>query len=180
MSYTLDLLRLPKEVPPEEAYKKKAEEKEMKLLQSMSDGDPGTIDPAKEDVKKRLSAALMARCPSLKVFQPDYAALAKSHSISPAEAERRFRDVELNEERYGIQIILFDDAAGASLSSSESTQDCITALRLLWDCLEVLESDGGFSTYDPQVSKILNLRSDFDLVQNTACGGNRDKNGAPA
>jgi hypothetical protein len=41
---------------------------------------------------------------------------------------------------------------------------------VLWDCLEILRSQVSFSAFDPQVGKVLELSSDFDLVMNTACG----------
>ena len=92
------------------------------------------------------------------------------HDIEISEAERRFRDIELNDERHSIQITLFDDAAGVALSPSETVDECTRAMTLLWDCLEILHSRGGFSAFDPQVGKLLNLDSDFDLVRATVCG----------
>jgi hypothetical protein len=169
MSYGLDLVRLPPGVDPDEAYKEQSEARERQLAEGRR-RDPGPIDPKKEEVKGRLAAALMARHPSLKLAQRDYAELAKSKGIDVSEAKRLFRNLELNEERYWIQIFLFDDAAGASFTFSGSAEECTEALRLLWDCLEILESEGGYSTYDPQIGKVLNLSSDFVHVLKNACG----------
>lgn len=171
MSYSFDLLRLPKDVDADEAYKKQSEANERKLLEKITgNDDPGPVDPKKEEMKQRLASVLTARHPSLKLFHPDYAALASSKSVDVSEAKRIFRDVELNDEQHRIQIILFDDSAGAALSASESKQSCTAGLRLLWDCLALLEKEGGFSTYDPQVGKVLDLDSDFDVVEKSACG----------
>lgn len=168
MSYSLDLVRLPTDVDPEAAYEKHARETEEKLRRTR--GDQGPLDPGKEQRKQDLARALVTRHPNLRVARRDFAALATLHDIEISEAERRFRDIELNDERHSIQITLFDDAAGVALSPSETVDECTRAMTLLWDCLEILHSRGGFSAFDPQVGKLLNLDSDFDLVRATVCG----------
>lgn len=173
MSYGLDLVRLPPDVNPETAYRKQSEEKARKLAQS-HEINAGPIDPKKEEAKRALADALVARHPSLRLSQPNFAERARLHGIALSEAKRRFRDLELNEEQYWIQIFLFDDTAGASFSFSGSPQECTKALRLLWDCLEILASQGGFSVYDSQVGRVLNLSTDFELVLKNACGVDRD------
>jgi hypothetical protein len=134
-----------------------------------SELNPGPIDPKKEEEKERLAAALIARHPTLKRFQPDYAKIASLYSVDAAEARRRYRQVELNESQYSLQIYLFDDAAGASFSCSGSPEESKKALQLLWDCLQLLESKGSFSTYDSQVGRVLDLGKDFNTVLKTAC-----------
>jgi hypothetical protein len=153
MSYTIDLVRLPPGADPEAAYREQSKEKEQELLKTRG-VDPAPVDPKKEQAKQQLARALVTRHPSLRIAQPDFAA----------------RNIELNEERYSIQIALFDDTAGASFSFTGAFDECKTAMRLLWDCLEILRSLGGFSAFDPQVGKVLNLDSDFDTVVKTACG----------
>jgi hypothetical protein len=167
MSYSLDLVRLQPDGDPEEAYRKQSKATEEQLRRS--GGDQGPVDPTKEHAKQQLAQALVASHPSLRIAQPDFAAIAKSHDIEISEARRRFRNIELNEERFSIQITLFDDAAGVSLSPSGALAECKQAVTLLWDCLQILRSRGGFSAFDPQVGKLLDLDSDFDLVLKTVC-----------
>jgi hypothetical protein len=171
VSYGFDLVTLPSGIDRNEAFRKKLEE-QARAFQGVNpgSGELGPVDPSKEQAKGRLAAALQARHPTLEVDTPDYSAIAKDKSISEAEARRRFRDVELNEHELSIQILLFDDAAGATFSFAGDPQACVNALRVLWDCLEILESDGGFSTYDPQIDKVLDLNSDFEAVLKCACG----------
>jgi hypothetical protein len=169
MSYVMDLVRLPAGVDPESAYRQRSKHTE----QTLADGrgpDPGPVDREKEEAKKQLARVLVARHPSLHAFQPDFTELARWHRIEVAEARRRFRHIELNDERRSIQITLFDDAAGVSFAFSGTFADCDDAIRMLWDCLEVLHTHGGFSAFDPQIGKVLNLESDFDRVLNAACG----------
>jgi hypothetical protein len=168
MSYVFDLVRLQPGLDPEVAYRKQSKETEEELRKS--GGDQGPIDPRKEQAKQQLARALVTRHPSLRIAQPDFAELARRHDIDVSEARRRFRDIELNEERGSFQITLFDDAAGVSFSFSGAFEECRNAARLLWDCLQILHSQGGFSAFDPQVGKLLNLDSDFDLVLKAACG----------
>ena len=144
MSYSFDLVRLRPSLDPDEAKNGEA--------------------------KEQLARALVKSHPSLEIFQPDFAGLAKLHNIDISEAKRRFRKIELNEERYSIQIILFDNRAAVSFSPAGTVDECKQALRFLWDCLKTLHSEGGFAIFDPQVDKLLNLDSDLDLVMKTVCG----------
>jgi hypothetical protein len=169
MSYVIDLVRLPANVDPEAAYKERSKQKEEELAKSHV-VDPGPIDPRKQQAKAQLARALVTHHPGLRISQPDFAALARRHSIDISEARCRFRHIELNDGQHSIQIILFDDTAGASFSFSGAFEGCQEAMRLLWGCLEILRSHGGFSAFDPQVGKVLNLDSDFDRVVKTACG----------
>jgi hypothetical protein len=170
VGYGFDLVRLPSGVDRNEAYKRMLKQQE-ESFQAASRGDRvGLTDPSREEAKQKLAAALLSRHPTLKMFQHDYSRIAMARSIPESEARRRYRNVELSEKQLSIQILLFDDAAGASFSFNGPRKQCGKALRFLWDCLEILESEGGFATYDPQVGKVLDLKSDFEMVRECACG----------
>jgi hypothetical protein len=125
------------------------------LLEQMALRDQeNPFDPSHEDSKQRLAAAMMARHPSLELHR----------------LEDPSRSLELDEDSLWIQISVFDDGAGASFSYVGEPGACARALRVLWDCLEILESEGGYSTFDPQIDKVLDLNTDFDLVSRFACG----------
>ncbi len=141
MSYTFEFVRLAPGVEPDLAYRETLKEEE-----PAPDEDPGPLDPSKEEAKQRLAAALMARHPSLERFHPEYSYIAQTRSIDESEARRLFRNVELNEPRLSIQIVLFDNAGGASFSFAGEARECTRALHVLWDCLEIVQSHGGFST----------------------------------
>jgi hypothetical protein len=170
MGYTFELVRLPPGVDRDEAYKRLSEEREELLENEINADRIGPISPAGEQAKRKLAAALMARHPSLEMYEHNYSQIAKTWSIPESEARRRFRNMELNDKKLAIQILIFDDAAGASFSFLGDPQHCTSAVRVLWDCLRVLESEGGFSTYDPQIGRLLDLDSDFDDVRKCACG----------
>jgi hypothetical protein len=172
MSYGLDLVQLPSGVDRNEAYKKILQREES-LGGSIRDR-LGPIDSSKEEKKQRLARALITCRPTLKMFKRDYARIAKTRSISESEARRLFRNVELNEEQLSIQIVLFDDGAGVYFSFNE-LHGCRQALQVLWDCLEILESEGGLSTFDPQIDRVLDLSTDFETVLECVCGIDRDK-----
>jgi hypothetical protein len=163
MSYGFDLVKLPSGVDPNVAYQQwKDQHVDVEL-------NAGPIDPKVEAEKQRLAAALIARHPNFELFKPDWENVARVHSIDVAEARRQFRHQELNEKRLGVQVQLFDDTAGISSSFDGPPQQCVAALRLVWGCLELLEGEAGFSTYDPQMAKVLDLESDFDLVRRNVC-----------
>jgi len=173
MSYGFDLVRLPAGIDRYEAYNQLLEEKNTVSVRNPDGVDPGPIDPVKEQLKQRLAAALMTRHPTIDLYRRDYSQIAKGRGVDEAEARRLFRTVELNDKEMGFQILLFDDGAGASFSFVGPPRECTPALQVLWDCLEVLESEGGFSTYDTQIDKILDLKTDFDIVLKYACGVDR-------
>jgi len=170
MSYALNLLRLPAGIDPVVAYAQYHEE-QVKLYEAgLSAADRlGPIDPAKEERKELIAAALVASNPGLKKFERNYAKIAASKSISEPEARRRFRNVELNDDQHSLQIVLFDDEAGVSFSFTGKGEDCTAAVRVLWGCLQVMESQGGYRTYDPQMGRVLDLHSDFDAVRSGYC-----------
>lgn len=116
-------------------------------------------------MKRQLSSALIAAHPELRLSERDYARLAKTKSITEDEARRRYRDMELTDLESGLQIILFDDAAFVTLSFGPANRnEAERKVQAAWECLKVLEEEGGFSTYDLQTSKILHLNSDSELV----------------
>jgi len=164
MSYGVFLVHLPPGKDPYKAFQDILEHR------AGAPKDPGPLDPVTEEAKRRLAESLMARNPDLELFQRDYARIARNHSIDKSAARRLFRDLELNDRHHHIQITIFDDAVGVSFSLSGAPPECTEALRVFWNCLEVLESEGAFSTYDTQIDKILDLKSDFAAVQEFACG----------
>src|SRR6266571_347372 len=160
MSYGFDLIRLPNGLNRDEAcrlYLKEREETRDRATDRF-----GSIDPGKEQSKQRLAQKLIARYPWLQIFLRNYAEIAQKLSVSESEARRRFRNIELNGHAHSLQILLFDNEAGVNFSPGPNRQRCDGDLRVLWDCLRTLESEGGFSTYDPQIGKLLNLDSDFE------------------
>jgi hypothetical protein len=173
MSYGFDLVRLPAVVERLEAYKQILKAKNTESVRNPDGVNSGPIDPVAEKRKQRLAAVLTARHPTIVPYRRDYLQIAKGRGIDEAEARRLFRTVELNDKELGFQILLFDDGAGASFSFVGASQECTRAFRVLWDCLKLLESEGGLSTYDSQIDKVLDLKTDFDIVLRYACGVDR-------
>jgi hypothetical protein len=164
LSYGFDLVRLPAAVDRNEAYQRLSDLLAEAPVPEPLGSSAGPLDREKEERKQRLVAALIARDPHLKVFQRDHANIARRRSISEDDARRLFRDIELNDHQHSIQITLFDDEAGVSYSFAGDRLTAAQAARTLLDCLEVLESEGGFSTYDAQLALVLDLRADHDLI----------------
>ncbi|HKF48724.1 MAG TPA: hypothetical protein VKB38_15305 [Terracidiphilus sp.] len=172
MSYGLDLIRLPSGGDRDQAYRQYREEQSRAGTSVLDDEDPGPLDPSKEDRKQRLASALIARDPDLKKFERNYAKIAAGRSISEAEARRIIRNIELNDHRNHIQIDLRDDEGSIGFSPEGRGDACARSVRILWDCLRVLESEGGYSAWDPQINRLLNLDSDYDtLVKNICAAG---------
>jgi len=166
MGYDFHLFRVPLGVNAIVAYAEQLKDQEAKAMERMAGIDNrGLIDPSKEQIKEQLARALLARRPSLKLVERDYAQLAKAKSIDESEARRQFRELELNERGLGLQVTIFDDSAAVQIPFWRADNEkAEKTLRAAWECLKILESAGGFTTYDPQAGRILKLDSDFSAI----------------
>lgn len=128
--------------------------------------DPGPPDPAAEARKRELVDALRRVNPVLTPFQFDHAAIARHASISEDEARRRWRHVELNgaDDGNGIQIALHDATASVTLPYWHRDAAARATWEEVWSYLRVLESQGGFRTWDPQIERVLDLARDLEAV----------------
>lgn len=160
MSYDLHLVRpKPGEDPIEIAQAMLADDEE--------DGiDPGPVSSTAEQRKQRLVGALQKLNPELEPFQFGYAEIAQTHGITEAEARERFRHIELNgrEDGNGIQITIHDNKADLTVPYWHSGAAANAAWKEIWSYLGVLEREGEFVVYDPQLDRILDLGRDFDAV----------------
>ncbi len=157
MSYDFQLLRVSDGRDPTEqarAYLESTAEEEVL--------NPGPPDPAKEERKRALAAALRATNPGLEEFSFDHAEIARLEGITEAEARERYRHVELNgpEDGNGIQIELFDDSATVTVPYWHHATDAEPVFAEIWGYLGVLEREGGYRTYDPQLDRVLELERD--------------------
>lgn len=121
--------------------------------------------PAKEERKRRISAALIARNPRLEPFAFGFDEIARLEKITVEEAKKKYRHIELNgplEESNGIQITLFDDEASVTVPYWHEGAAARRVFEEIWSYLEIIEREGGFFTYDPQIDRVLDLRRDFE------------------
>ena len=160
MSYDLHLVRIPPGADAQAVVDASVAMDEEAQL------NPGEPDPAKEETKRRLAAALQAVNPLLTAFPFNYSELARLEKITEQEARRRFRHVELNgpEDGNGIQITLFDDTVTITIPYWHHGYKAQQAFREIWSYLEVLEGGGGLRSYDPQLERGLSLGTDFQAV----------------
>ena len=167
MSYDFELYRVLGDVDPNAAYEKHVERRRQR--RSSFRDSLGPVDPVKEQTKRGLVAALIAVNPELQEFRWNYEKLAKEKSIDESEARRRYREVQLTDD-FGLEITLFDDTAAVTIPFRPNSEK---VLRVAWECLRTLESEGHFSTYDSQIGRVLNLAQDFDVVLKTLTNANR-------
>lgn len=121
--------------------------------------------PAKEERKQRISAALIARNPKLEPFAFGFDEIAKLENITVEDAKKKYRYIELNtplEESNGIQITLFDDEASVTVPYWYEGAAARRVFEEIWIYLEIIEREGGFFTYDPQIARVLDLEKDFE------------------
>ncbi len=161
MSYDFHLLRIAEGRDPLEQARES--------LESASEEDvlnPGPPDPEKERRKQALAAALRATSPELEPFPFDYPEIARQLKIPEAEARERWRHIELNapEPGSGTQIELFDDTATVTVPYWHHGAEAEPVFEEIWRYLSVLEREGGYRTYDPQLERVLDLERDRAAV----------------
>lgn len=120
--------------------------------------------PAKEERKQHISAALMARNPALEPFAFGFDEIAKMENITVEDAKKKYRHIELNgpEPSNGIQIMLFDDEASVTVPYWHEGAAARRVFEEIWSYLRIIEKEGGFFTYDPQIDRVLDLEKDFE------------------
>ena len=130
------------------------------------DMNPGPVNPKLEERKQRIAAALMAENPLLQPFVFDYSEIAQLEQTSTEEARRRWRHIELNgpDDDNGLQITLHDETASLTVPYWHRDGSAAAVWQENWQCLRVLEREGGFRTYDPQLERVLDLAADMGRV----------------
>ena len=130
--------------------------------------DLGGTDPvlAKEERKKRVADALMAQNSALKPFVFGFEAIAKFEKITVEEVKKKHRHIELNgsEEGNGIQITLFDDEVSVTVPYWHQGSAARRVFEEIWSYLKIIEREGCFFTYDPQIERVLDLERDFEAA----------------
>ena len=77
--------------------------------------NPGPMVDSVEVAKKRVSDTLQDQLPALQPFPFDYEILALELGTDAAEAWRRWRHIELNEDKSGLQITIHDSHVDIAL-----------------------------------------------------------------
>jgi hypothetical protein len=147
MSYDLYLYRVPPGADPLQAPRAAFE----------SVDDP----PAPPDAPERMAALASA-------LREAHPALAMR---SGGEGGDAF--VLLQSNASGIQVWLFPTHCTVDVAYWHSGEEAVAALREAWGYAEMLEREAGSRTYDPQLDRVLDLRTDFDAALAAYGGGMR-------
>lgn len=100
---------------------------------------------------------------SLQPFPFDYQQIAAVENVDETEARRRWRHIELNEDEFGLQLMLEDETASAALPYWHVGQKAQAALRAMFGCVAVLQNEAGYFIYDPQLDRVMDLASEGDF-----------------
>jgi GNAT superfamily N-acetyltransferase len=114
-------------------------------------------DPQKEALKRRVADALIAQNSHLRLCHFNFDQIARFEHISAEEARRRHRHLELNgpEDGNGVQIILRDDEATATVPFWHTGEKAAEAFLELWRYLEIIRRETGYLVYDLQIGRML-------------------------
>jgi hypothetical protein len=159
MSYDLHLIPARAGTPPLSAARALIEQDEGEI-------NPGPAVPEKEARKARLADALKRANPQLVAFEFGYSTIAAQEGISEAEARQRYRHIELNgpEDGSGVQITLTDDTVHVAVPYRHQPPAAAAVFEEVWQYLAVLDRQGRFAVYDPQLDRILTLVTDRPAV----------------
>jgi hypothetical protein len=118
----------------------------------------------KERRKKWLKEELLGLPLGFECRQFDYRAIASCQGMSLENAVKLFRHVELNsvDQNEGIQIRIYDDEAVVTIPSWHNDASLRAVFADIWNCLLILEREGGFFTYDPQLEMCIDLAKGFE------------------
>jgi hypothetical protein len=116
--------------------------------------NPGPVVPGVEAAKRKLADSLIQHMPSLRRFAFDYQQIAQIENIDETEARRKCRHIELNQDDFGLQVMLEDETATVTRPYWHEGEEADTAFRALWQCLAVLRKEAGYFIYDPQLNVI--------------------------
>ena len=58
--------------------------------------------------------------------------------------------------------MLFDDEASVTVPYWHKAGVARQVFEEIWSYLDIIEREGGFFTYDPQIEKVLDLKGDFE------------------
>lgn len=72
--------------------------------------------------------------------------------------------IELSDPGSGVQVSLFSDCAGITIPYWHAPKDYTQLFKAIWTCLELLQTNGNFLTFDRQVGRVISLKEDFELV----------------
>lgn len=118
------------------------------------------LDPGKEARKRSIANALTtARGMGYELVEHDYASLAESEGITPDEARRQVRHLQVDN---GVLLVEIDDEYAtvkvpysSQLVDPHVADDVFRTLRLL-------RHEAGLMPYDPQLERELDIETDRD------------------
>ena len=128
------------------------------------------LNPEKEIRKRRVADALKRHNPQLQPSEFDYQTLAKLDNSTVEDAQKKHRHIELNgpeEGTNGIQITIFDNEASITVPYWHKGDAARRVFEEIRGYLDVMQTEGGYFTYDPQIEKVLDLQN--DLAISMAC-----------
>jgi hypothetical protein len=120
--------------------------------------------PEKEARKKRVASSLAAINHSFKPFSFGFKEIAQFDGITIEEAKKKYRHIEMNgpEDGNGIQILLEDDRASITVPYFHKGEIARRIFKEIWRYLEIMQREGGYFIYDPQIMQIIKLEDGFD------------------
>lgn len=156
MSYDLTLFRLEEGEDVAEVFLRRAQ------AADADDPNPGPGREEREAEKRTWMRELQTCVPGFEAFAFDYAAIAHSGGIPEAEARRRWRQIELNDDATGLQVTLYDESADVTLPYWHEGEAAARAFERMFRCAEVLAGAGGFAVFDPQLDQRVDAGSADD------------------
>jgi hypothetical protein len=115
---------------------------------------------------EQLAARLQALNPRLERFVFDYPEIAKTLGVTEAEARAQRRHIELNtpDGDNPIQVAIEADHASLTVPYWYTGDRARATMREALSYLSVLAREAGWTVFDPQIERVLDLTRDLDEV----------------
>jgi hypothetical protein len=114
---------------------------------------------------EKLAASLQAFNPRLERFVFDYPKVARALGVTEDEARAQWRHIELNTpDGNPIQVTIHAGQAALTMAYWHTGDRARETIREALSYLAVIERETGWTTYDPQIGRRLDLRGDLNEV----------------
>lgn len=129
--------------------------------------DDGVLSATREHTRQQIAAVLMKADPLLAPSLVSYRAIAAACGIERSEARLAYEHVALSEpgKPLGLQIAFCRNGAvvGIPLVAQEALADAL--FQRAWQHLRTLREQFGYYAYDPELEKILDLKTGYSEVR---------------
>jgi hypothetical protein len=156
------------------AIEARSDEDAAEVYEALGEGEAAGWTDEQVARAEKLTALLQALNPRLERFVFDYPRLAKTRGMTEHEARAWWRHIELNTpDGNPIQVTIHPDQAALTMAYWYTGEQARETVGEALSYLAVIERETGWTTFDPQIGRRLDLRGDLNDVVSAYEAGSR-------